>query len=90
MKTMLICFYDSMGVVHQEFVPVGRTVGDPFYLGVMKRLVQSIRRIGPEYRAEGSWCLLHDDAPSHRLTLVSDLFTKNRILITVFTWFSSM
>ena len=79
-KTMLICFYDSKGIVHKEFVPAGQTVNAVFYVSVLKRLVHRIRRIRPEYREEGSWRLLHDNAPSHRSTLVTDFLTKNDIL----------
>lgn len=75
-KSMLICFYDSKGIVHKEFVPPGQTVNAPFYLSVLKRLVHRIRRIRPEYH----WRLLHDNAPSHRSTLVTDFLTKNHIL----------
>ena len=80
MKSMLICFYDSKGIVHKEFVPTGQTVNAIFYLGVLKRLLYRIRRIRPEYREGGSWRLLHDNTPSHRSTLVTDFFTRNRIL----------
>jgi len=77
----LICFYDSKGIVHKEFVPPGQNVNAVFYLGVrLKRLVRRIRRVWPEYREDGSWRLLHDNAPSHRSTLVSDYLTKNHIL----------
>ena len=79
-KSMLICFYDSKGIVHKEFVPTGQTVNAIFYLGVLKRLLHRIRRIRPEYREGGSWRLLHDNAPSHRSTLVTDFLTRNRIL----------
>jgi hypothetical protein len=30
-KTMLIIFFDSQGVVHKEFVPEGKTVNAQFY-----------------------------------------------------------
>lgn len=30
-KTMLICFYDSKGIIHEEFVPPGQTVNAVFY-----------------------------------------------------------
>ena len=76
---MLICFYDSKGIVQKEFVPTGQTVNAIFYLGVLKRLLHRIRRIQPEYCEGGSWRLLHDNAPSHRSTLVTDFFTRNRI-----------
>ena len=77
---MLIFFYDSKGIVHKEFVPTGQTVNAIFYLGVMKHLLVRIRRIRPEYREGGSWRLLHNNAPSHRSTLETDFFTRNRIL----------
>ena len=54
-KTMLICFYDSKGIVHKEFVPLGQNVNAIFYLGVLKRLVRRIRRVRSEYREDGSW-----------------------------------
>ena len=79
-KSMLICFYDSKSIIHKEFVSTGQTVNAVFYVGVLKRLVSRIRQIRPEYREEGSWRLLHDNAPSHRSTLTRDYLTKNRIV----------
>ena len=71
-KSMLICFYDSKGIIHKEYVSTDQTVKAVFYVGVLKSLVSRIRRIRPEYREEGSWRLLHDNAPSHRSTLTTD------------------
>ena len=34
----------------------------------------------PQYRENGSWRLLHDNAPAHRSTLITDFLTKNHIL----------
>ena len=51
-----------------------------FYLGVMECLLARIRRVWPEYREKGSWRLLHDNASAHRLTLITDILTKNGIL----------
>jgi hypothetical protein len=42
-KTMLINFFDSQGVVHKEFVPEGKTVNAEFYKGVMDRLLKRIQ-----------------------------------------------
>jgi len=61
-KTMLVCFYDSKGFIH-EFVPEGQTVTGSFYLSVLERLWKRIRCVQPEYSAPGSWFLLHDNAP---------------------------
>ena len=32
-KSMLICFFDSEGIVHKEFVPPGHTVNQTFFSG---------------------------------------------------------
>jgi len=34
-KSMLICFFDSQGIVHKEFVPPGQTVNQTFYWEVL-------------------------------------------------------
>ena len=34
-KSMLICFFDSHGIVHKEFVPPGQTVNQTFYREVL-------------------------------------------------------
>lgn len=77
---MLICFCDSEGIIHREFVPPGQTINAVFYLGVMKRLLARIRRVRPQYREKGSWRLLHDNALSHRSNLITGFLIKNGIL----------
>ena len=37
-KTMLVCFFNSQGVVHKEFVPQGQTVNKQYYREVLERL----------------------------------------------------
>jgi len=34
-KTMIIVFFDSRGIVHKEFVPTGQTVNHAFYKAVL-------------------------------------------------------
>ena len=46
-KTILIIFFDSQGVVHKEFVPEGKTVNVEFYKGAMDRLLKRIQRVRP-------------------------------------------
>jgi hypothetical protein len=38
MKSMLIIFFDIMGIVHKEFVLAGQTVNFPDYCEVLRRL----------------------------------------------------
>jgi hypothetical protein len=39
-KTMLIIFFNSQGIVHKESVPEGKTVNAELYKGVMDRLLK--------------------------------------------------
>jgi hypothetical protein len=41
-KTMLIVFFDSQGVVHKEFVGEGCTVNAEYYKGVLNRITLRI------------------------------------------------
>ena len=78
-KTMLLCFYDSRGIIHHKFVPEGQTVTGIFYLSVLRRLWKRIRRVRPEYSAPGSWFLLHDNAPVHRAVAVQEYLARKQV-----------
>ena len=43
-KSMLICFFDSEGIVHSEFVPQGHTVNQFYYREVLERLRKRVVR----------------------------------------------
>ncbi|KAJ8953882.1 hypothetical protein NQ318_019122 [Aromia moschata] len=53
------------GVVHSKFLPEGQTViKEYYYLGILRRLRESIRRKRPELWKENYW-ILHDDNADH-------------------------
>jgi len=79
-KTMLVCFCDSKGIIH-EFVPAGQTVTGSFYFSVLERLWKRIRRVRPEYSAPGSWFLLHDNALVHRAVAVQELLSRKQVCV---------
>jgi len=62
---MLLTFFDIRGIVHYEFVPNGQTVSQVYYLEVLERLRENVRRKRPELFANSSWILHHDNAPAH-------------------------
>jgi len=64
-KTILIIFFDSQGLLHKEFVPVGKTVNAEFYKGEMDRLLKRIQRVRPAAFCSRDFFLLHDNAPAH-------------------------
>ena len=44
-KTMIIVFFNSRGIVHKEFVHPGQTVNHAFYKGVLERLRKRVQRV---------------------------------------------
>ena len=46
-KTMLIIFFISQGIVHKEFIPEGKGINAEFYKGVMDRLLKRIQWVCP-------------------------------------------
>lgn len=42
-KLMLVAFWDACGVVHQEFIPQGRSVNAHLYRDILRRMRESVR-----------------------------------------------
>ena len=80
-KTMLVCFYDSKGISHYEFVPQGQTVTGRFYLSVLEHVWKRIRSVWPEYSSPGSWFLLHDNVPVHRVFAVQEFLARKQVCV---------
>src|SRR5215469_11371107 len=80
-KVMLIVFFDWKGIVHHEFVPCGETVNKEFYLKVMKRLREAVRRNRPETWTNKTWILHHDNAPAHASLLIREFLAKQETIV---------
>jgi hypothetical protein len=74
-KTMLIIFFHSQGVVHKEFIPEGKTVNAEFYKGVMDRLLKHIQQAHPAKLCSRDFFLVHDNAPAHKAASVCQFLT---------------
>ncbi|GFV00632.1 histone-lysine N-methyltransferase SETMAR [Trichonephila clavipes] len=74
-KVMLIVFLDADGIVNHEYVPQGQT--KEFYLNVMRRLREAVRRKRPVLWASSRWMLHHDGAPAHTANLVQQFLRKH-------------
>jgi hypothetical protein len=64
--------YDS-----PEFVPEGHTVNTAIYAEVIGRLLKRISRVRPQFRAEDSWFLLHDNVSSHSALVMKTFLAKH-------------
>ena len=81
-KVLLTVLFDYHGVVHQEFLPQGRTVNKEYYLEVMCRLREAIRKKCRELWKNNSWLLIHDNAPAYSSLFVRNVLAKNNTVIT--------
>ena len=80
-RTIIITFFDSKGIIHREFVPTGQKITGAYYLKVLKRLMTRIRRIQPEYRDPEPWSLLHDNTPSHTSLIVRQFLAWDQVCV---------
>jgi len=74
-------FCDSEGVVHYGFVPQGRTVNKEYYLEVMQRLREAVKKKRPDAWRENRWMLQHDNTPSHSSYLFRDFLAKHAMTV---------
>jgi len=78
---MLIVFFYWKGIVHHEFVPRGEPVNKKFYLKVVKRLREAVRRKRPEAWTNKTWMLHHDNAPAHASLLFREFLAKQETIV---------
>ena len=57
---MLICFFDSEGVVYKELMPQGQTVSQQYYHEVLECLRKRVHHVWPEI--VDAWTLHHGNA----------------------------
>ena len=81
-KGLLTFFFDASGVVHHEYLPEGSTVNQTYYIEVLKRLRNAIRRKRPELWRSGDWFFHHDNAPVHSALRTREFLAK-KLFITV-------
>lgn len=73
-KTMILAFFDNVGMVHWEFLPPGKTLTGAYYKQVLIRLNRNVKRRRPVIAT--SWKLHHDNAPVHTAGVVTDYLDK--------------
>jgi len=74
---MLRAFFHSEGIVHHEYAPDGQTINKEFYVEVLRRLHESVRRKRQEKWRDIEWILHHDIAPAHTSHLMQQFLAKH-------------
>jgi hypothetical protein len=74
-------FFYIKGVVHHEFLHQGQTVTRWFYLEVLKRLRENVRRKSPQLWRNNSWFFHHDSAPTHASLLTRDFLANTNTTV---------
>ena len=64
LKCMLVCFFDSMGIVHSQY----------YYKDILERLRKRVIRVRPNIAT--NWILHHDNAPAHAVLSVEQFLTS--------------
>jgi len=80
-KTNLLTFFDIRGIVQYKFIPTGQRVNQVYYLEVMERLREKVRRKRPEPFANNSWILHHDNAPAHTALSVREFLATKQVTV---------
>jgi hypothetical protein len=80
-KTMLLCFFDVRSIVHFEFLLEGTTVNQTFFVEVLKRLVDAMRRKRGELWRDGSLIVCHDNVPAHSSLGVLQYLTRKGLSV---------
>ena len=73
-KVVLLAFLDSESIVHHEYAPDGQTINKEFYLEVLRRLREAVRRKRPEKWRDGDWTTTMRPHTSH---LVQQFLAKH-------------
>jgi len=68
------------GIVMAEWVPSGQTVNQQYYIEVLMKLHERVRRKQPELWIDG-WILYKDNAPAHNALSVKQFLANKNITV---------
>jgi len=76
-KLMLICFFDSQGIVHKEFVLQGQTVNQTIYRDVLVIHRKRVARVRPGIAR--TWMLYNNNAPCRTAVSINEFLSEDSI-----------
>ena len=63
-------FFDYEVVMHHEYAPTSRTINKEYYVQILKRLREAVRKKRPHFWSSDDWLLHLDNAPAHSSNLL--------------------
>jgi hypothetical protein len=78
-KAIMIVFFDIRGVIMVEWVPEGQTVNQKYYLEVLIKFHERMRKKRPELWKKKSWILHLDSVPAHNALTVKQFLADKYI-----------
>jgi hypothetical protein len=78
-KCMFVCFFDSMGIVHKEWVSAGQTVNQYYYTEILERLRKRVMRFRPIIQK--NWIFHHNNAPAYAVLSVAQFLISRCITV---------
>ena len=79
-KATLIAFFDIQSTVMAEWVPSGQTANQQYYIEVLTKLRERVRRKLPELWRNG-WILHQENAPAHNALSVKQFSVNKNIAV---------
>jgi len=79
-KAMLIVLFDIQGIVMAEWVPSGQTVNQQYYIEVLTKLREGVRRKRPELWRNGR-ILRQDNVPAQNALSVKQFLANKNITV---------
>jgi histone-lysine N-methyltransferase SETMAR len=79
-KTMVLAFFDSKGMVYNNYVPNGQTVNKEYVIKALQEFLRKLRKKRPEL-VDGEWFLHWDNARVHSAKAVQEYLTKRGVKV---------
>jgi histone-lysine N-methyltransferase SETMAR len=79
LKAVMIIFFDIRSVIMIEWVPEGQTFNPKYYLEVLTKLQERVRKKRLELWKKKSWILHQDNAPAHNTLAVKQFLADKCI-----------
>jgi len=73
--------FNARRIIHYECIPNGQTVNQVYYLEVLKRLREKVRRKRPELFANNSWILHYLNTPAHTALSLREFLATKQITV---------